>query len=1264
MIKGITGSAGNETILVTNCLFWDGNATAFNYNFAHTIADCVFSNMYQIEEFYLKYPTNAGSYFVNNAATNISHNLISLNGGTLTNEPYVISNNVFYCDMNGNGIATCPASSVLGASNLCIEQSNAFTIAFAIGQSGAQPGTANGFNTNITIVGNTFSNSFNMYFSGNGVGAGDPDRVEGMTISNNTVYGAGFVPLLQFGWTSNVVVSGNNCHGSKMQINAGGGVGGKYALVSTNNNYWTWLLMDGEGANPNAISYGNGSSYNLTYSVNSSVKNYLTVSDAARIPVGAAMFFTNTTYYPNNGGGPVQVYLDGPNYTGPSITVPSGGSAVVIWTGSAWTTNTSIQFTPSPTQGASRLPVQFSSPGADSGGHTIKSWNWSFGDGTTGTGQNLSHTFTNLGPYVAILTITNAEGAAVTSPGVTITVTNPAVKFAIARSNACPFLAVQFTCPITDNGGNTITNWLWNFGDGTSSTAQNPLHAYTSTGTYHPSLTVVNASDLLPASSGPAITVVNPTAQFTASPTNGVSRLTVAFKTPLVDSLGVSIKGWAWNFGDGTMGTGQNPSHIYTNVGPYVPLLTITNTAGATATTSGVTITVTIPMVKFTVNHTNACPLLTIQFTSPLTDSGGNKITSWLWNFGDGTSSTAQNPTHAYNSVQAYNPSLTVANAYGLSPNSSGPAINVVNPTVQFTASPSNGVSRLTAAFKSPLMDSVGVSIKSWQWNFGDGTFGAGQNPTHTYTNLGTYLPSLTISNTLGLTATTSGSITVTNPMVKFTANHTNACPLLTIQFTSPLTDSGGNKITSWQWNFGDGTSSTAQNPTHVYTSTQTYNPVLTVVNAYGLSPASSGPAIKVVNPTVQFTAGPSNGVSRLAVAYKSPLVDSVGVSIKSWQWNFGDGTFGSGQNPTHTYTNLGTYLPSLTISNTLGLAATSSGSIMVTNPMVKFTVNHTNSCPLLTIQFTSPATDSGGNKIASWLWNFGDGTSSAAQNPTHAYNSVQTYNPSLTIANAYGLSPNSSGPAINVVNPTVQFTAGPSNGVSRLTVAFKSPLVDSVGVSIKNWQWNFGDGTFGAGQNPTQTYTNLGTFHPALTVTNSLGLYPVTSGSTVTVTNPMVKFTASVTNGTGPLTVQFKAPSVDSGGNTIKSWYWRFSDGAFSTTQNPSHTYAQNGIFFPALFTTNAFDLSPTGSGPAINVKSGSAVQVTSSPQLAVTLVNGAVALSWPTNAAGYTLQFTTNLIPPVSWLNVTSPPVVINGQNVVTNATSAPQMFFRLAQ
>jgi PKD repeat protein len=1096
IIKGITGNALSETILVTNCFFWDGNATAFNYNYAHTIAGCVFSNMYQIEEFYLKYPTNAPSYFINNYAMNISHNFVSLNGGTLTNEPYIISNNVFCCTMNGNGVATCPASSVLIVSNLFIQEPGAYTIGVSIGEAGAQPGQTGAINTNIVVAGNTFSNAFYQYFACGGGYVGDPNTASDVVFSNNVIYGAEYVNLYVGGIATNVSVVGNNCFGASLKLSSGLH-GSPYPYVGTNNNYWTSVLDDGGFGNPNIISYSGGSSYNLTYPYTPSVKNYLTVADGRQIPVGAAILFTNTTYNYAGGGGPVQVYLDGPNYAGPSITVPSGGSVAVFWRGNGWATNTAVQFTASPAKGASRLPVHFTGPGTDSGGYSIKNWEWNFGDGTTGTGQNPSHTYTNLGPYAAVLTITNVTGASVTSPGVTIIVTNPAIKFTIGRSNACPLLPIQFVCPATDNGGNAITNWLWNFGDGAYSTAPNPLHAYNSTGTYSPTLAVINACGLSPVSSGPAITVVNPAAQYTAGPSSGVSRLTVAFKGPSTDSVGVSIKGWAWNFGDGTFGIGQNPSHIYTNLGAYYPALTVTNTVGVTATTSGATIVVTPPAIKFTANHTNACSFLTIQFNSPAVDNGGNRITNWLWSFGDGTYSTIENPTHVYTNVQTYYPALAAVNAYGLSPGTSGPRINVENPTVQFTVSPSNSVSRLTAAFRSPPADSIGVSIKGWAWNFGDGTFGTGQNPSHIYTNLGTYYPALTVTNQVGVTATTSGAtITVTNPAVKFTANHTNACPFLTIQFTSPAADSGGSRITNWLWNFGDGTYSTLENPAHIYTNIQTYNPALTVANAYGLSPACSGPAI-------------------------------------------------------------------------------------------------------------------------------------------------------------------------NVNNPTVQFKSARTNGVSRLTVAFTAPAADSVGVSIKGWTWNFGDGTVGTGQNPSHTYTNLGTYFPALTVTNVLGLYPQTSGPAVTVTNPAIKFTATVTNGTAPLTVQFNVPNTDSGGNTITNWYWNFGDGAISTVKNPSHTYTNNATFYPALAVKNIFGLAPTGSGPVIYVKSTSpGIQVGPSPPLAVTLNNGTVVLSWPTNAAGYTLQFATNLIPPVTWMNVTSPPVVINGQNLVTNSVASPQMFFRLEE
>jgi hypothetical protein len=340
MIKGITGAALNETILVTNCYFWDGNATAFNYNYAHTITSCLFSNMYQIEEFYLKYPTNVGSYFVNNYSTNIFHNLISLNGGTLTNEPYVISNNFFGCNMDGNGIATCPASSVLIASNTFIEQPNSYTVAIVVGQAGAQPGDPNAYNQNITIVGNTFLNTFYHYIDVGGGWAGDVNNANCVKILNNVIITTGFVPLFDGGYLTNVVVSGNNAFGAKLAFNAGGNT--PYPFVSTNNNYWYYVLQDGgDGVTPatNDIGYTMGSKIQLAYPVAPGTTNYLDDSNPKFIPTNAVFDFTNTTYIFQTGGKPVDVFLNGTNATGETLVVQPYQEAFAWWNGSSWQTN-------------------------------------------------------------------------------------------------------------------------------------------------------------------------------------------------------------------------------------------------------------------------------------------------------------------------------------------------------------------------------------------------------------------------------------------------------------------------------------------------------------------------------------------------------------------------------------------------------------------------------------------------------------------------------------------------------------------------------------------------------------------------------------------------------------------------------------------------------------------------------------------------------------------------------------------------------------
>jgi uncharacterized repeat protein (TIGR03803 family) len=174
----------------------------------------------------------------------------------------------------------------------------------------------------------------------------------------------------------------------------------------------------------------------------------------------------------------------------------------------------------------------------------------------------------------------------------------------------------------------------------------------------------------------------------------------------------------------------------------------------------------------------------------------------------------------------------------------------VASPTIQFTASPTNGIVRLTVHFNSPAVDSGGNAILSWNWNFGDGTNNSVvQNPTHIYTNAATFHPTLTCINNNGDTVIGSGPAITTYPPapIQFTANPTNGLPPLAVQFNSPSADAGGNTLVSWNWNFGDGSNSAAQNPAHTYTNSGTFFPSLTCVNNNGDRLTSSGPAIVVI---------------------------------------------------------------------------------------------------------------------------------------------------------------------------------------------------------------------------------------------------------------------------------------------------------------------------------------------------------------------------------------------------------------------------------
>jgi PKD repeat protein len=234
-------------------------------------------------------------------------------------------------------------------------------------------------------------------------------------------------------------------------------------------------------------------------------------------------------------------------------------------------------------------------------------------------------------------------------------VQNPSAP--VANFTASPMTGfAPLTVAFADISTGSINSRLWDFGDGTTSTVQNPTHVFNAVGTYTVNLTVTGYGGSTTMSKQIAVLSPVPVANFTATPTSGAAPLNVAF----ADLSTGNVTAWLWDFGDGTNSTVQNPTHVFNAIGTYTVNLTVTGPAG-TDTVSTVITAFAVPVANFTATPTSGTVPLNVAFA----DLSTGNVTAWLWDFGDGTTSTVQNPTHVFNAVGTYTVNLTVTGPGG-----------------------------------------------------------------------------------------------------------------------------------------------------------------------------------------------------------------------------------------------------------------------------------------------------------------------------------------------------------------------------------------------------------------------------------------------------------------------------------------------------------------------------------------------------------------------------------------------------------------------
>jgi large repetitive protein len=625
-----------------------------------------------------------------------------------------------------------------------------------------------------------------------------------------------------------------------------------------------------------------------------------------------------------------------------------------------------------------------------------------------------------------------------------------------------------------------------------------------------------------------------------------------------------------------------------------------------------------VPVANFTYTTATSDVLSPVQFT----DTSANFPQSWLWDFGDGTNSTLQNPVHTYGVAGNYTVSLTVTNLEGTNTTVGYVVkLNQHPPVPAFTSDVTSGVDPCLVQFT----DQSNGTIISWLWDFGDGTNSTLQNPSHWYAP-GNYTVNLTVTNSYGnaslvntgyITVASNGQInqfvnpgfetgdmTGWTPISAGTASnlfaHTGSYSgrayginagfqqivdltnVQSISFWTLLSNtSAGGRTSVYVDGVLIGQYQTTKKSTWVYQSYSVpsgYSGVHTVKFLQTLSGASYCIYIDDITaippPIASFTAMQVTGTAPLEVQFND-------TSIRyptSWLWDFGDGTNSTGQNATHTYTTAGTYTVNLTATNDGGSNTCSMTSYItvtappVVAPVASFTSNVTSGTAPLAVQFT----DSSSNSPTSWSWDFGDGNTSVEQNPVYTYSVPGTYSVSLNASNAVGSNVTSIIDYITISTPAIiaSFTANVTSGIAPLTVQF----TDSSSNSPTSWSWDFGDGNTSAEQSPVYTYVTPGTYNVSLTASNaggsntsamvnyiSVNAQPSPSPSPVV---PVASFSANVTSGQAPLTVQF----TDSSSNSPTSWLWDFGDGSTSILQDPAHTYTNVGIYSVSLTVSNAY--------------------------------------------------------------------------------------------
>ncbi len=821
------------------------------------------------------------------------------------------------------------------------------------------------------------------------------------------------------------------------------------------------------------------------------------------------------------------------------------------------------------------------------------SYQWNFGDGTQSTVQDPAHTFNGNGHFSVQLIATNANGCSDTMlKKDMITIQKPIVSFNNLPDSGC----VPFTKTFTSNTVtiDSVVSYLWNFGDSSIATVANPTHTFTNAGAYTISLietTVSGCSDTSIIKRG-IIATTKPVVNFSAYPTTTCAKLYVSFK----DLTAPSATKWLWLFGDSTTSTLQNPTHFYNDTGKFTIQLIVWNGGCSDTLIYKDYIQINAPIGRF---------IFTMDCKKPyeriFTDQSIG-ADEWNWDFGDGSISTKKSPIYTYAAAGIYDVTLLVKNYATGCEYVTKKTILIIDSKALFSTVDTTVCKGTDVNFTTNISAS---NVTAFNWNFGDGTSPATtiNSAAHIYSKPGNYSVQLAITDALGCSDTVNkiNYIRVNGPTAKFSSSVPGTCLNNTVSFTDLSVSDGLNPIQSFSWDYADGqTELKSKGPfQHTYSNPGLYKVKLSVLDTEGCKDSFLIPTALVISkPVAAFDTTENITCPTKPVTFTN---QSSGPGL-SYLWSFGDGATAVMQNPFHAFTTNGNFTITLLIKDQYGCTDSISkpNIVSIVSPIANFKMSDSlSACPPLIVQVTNLS-----NNDISKTWDFGDGTSSITDNPSHFYSYPGNYVVTLKATGPGGCS-SSYQKAIYIKGPRGTFNYNPIIGCNPVTSNFTASTTETVSLI---WDFNDGNVINSTDTMTTHAYTHAGSYIPKIILTDNTGCQvPIIGKETIVVNGITTGFNFESKIVCDSATISFLDSSLSN--DLITNYNWYLGDGNSSTEKNPIHQYSSNGIYYPKLVITSKFGCTDSLTSPV-------ALKVIGSPKIKIaSTTNGCTPLAMVLN-------------------------------------------------